>query len=197
MSLWSYEGGVGVVAIKRRAQIQSNNVPEWKRSFFTLSPACPLFLLSLLVTKTVTYGWHVASKCRCVTQRHRQSPTTATCVDMCVCIYGPTYVCMHMYLWVCAHMYTYACMLSRWQGGSSGGMVGVKHLCGSKPRSGQLQWPMFKVNGSLRWLFISRLLHPCWTPSANRHQPSSSSRSLFSLHPQGPVLKMPVHWDPF
>lgn len=49
-------------------------------------------------------------------------------------------------------------------GGSSGGTVGVKHLYGSKPRSGQLQWPMFKVNGGLRWLFISRLLLLCWTP---------------------------------
>lgn len=105
----------------------------------------------------------------------------------CICIYGCVHVCIHMH--VC-------CPDGR--GVALGGMVGVKHLCGSKPRSGQLQWPMFKVNGGLRWLFISRLLHPCWTPSANRHQPSSSSLSPFlPLRPQGPVLKMPVHWDPF
>lgn len=72
---------------------------------------------------------------------------------------------------------------------SSGEMVGVKHLGGSKPRSGQLQWPMFKVNGGLRWLFISRLLHPCWTPSANRHRPSSSSLSLFLYPSTGTYLK--------
>lgn len=108
MSLWSYEGGVGVVAIKRRAQIQSNNVPEWKRSFFTLSPTCPLFLLSLLVTKTVTYGWHVASKCRCVTQRHRQSPTTATCVD--VCTHIRTNIHVHAYVSVGVRTYVYICM---------------------------------------------------------------------------------------
>ncbi len=102
-----------------------------------------------------------------------------TCESICAFAYESACVYMHMYLWLCARMYTYACMLSRWRGGGSWGMVGVKHLCGSKPRSGQLQWPMFKVNGGLRWLFISRLLHPCWTPSANRHQPSSSSLSLF------------------
>lgn len=81
----------------------------------------------------------------------------------CICICGCVHICIHMH--VCCPD----------GGGSSGGMVGVKHLCGSKPRSGQLQRPMFKVNGGLRWLFISRLLHPRWTPSANRHQPSSSS----------------------
>lgn len=100
-------------------------------------------------------------------------------VNAYVHVHESGYVHMHMYLWVCARMYTYACMRSRWQGGgSSWGMAGVRHLRGSKPRSGQLQWPMFKVNGGLRWLFISRLLHPCWTLSANSHQPSSSSPSL-------------------
>lgn len=88
---------------------------------------------------------------------------------------------VHAYVFVGVCMYVYICMCAVQMAGgvSSGGMVGVKHLCGSKPRSGQLQWPMFKVNGGLRWLFISRLLHPCWTPSANRHRPSSSSLSLF------------------
>lgn len=88
----------------------------------------------------------------------------------CICICGCVHVCIHMH----------ACCPDgkRWGGGFSWGRVGVKHLCGSKPRSGQLQWPMFKVNGGLRWLFISRLLRPCWTPSANRHGASSSSPSL-------------------
>lgn len=76
----------------------------------------------------------------------------------------------HICIYRCALcMYVSICMPSRWWEGDSGGMVGVKHLCGSKPRSGQQQWPMFKVNGGLRWLFISRLLHLCWTPSANHH----------------------------
>lgn len=75
---------------------------------------------------------------------------------------------MHMYLWVCTHIYTYACSLCRWQGGWLWGNDGVQHLCGSKPRSGQLQWPMFKVNGGLRWLFISRLLLLCRTPLAQQ-----------------------------
>lgn len=67
---------------------------------------------------------------------------------------------------ICIHMHV-LCPDGGGGGGgvSSGGMVGVKHLYGSKPRSGQLQWPMFKVNGGLRWLFISRLLLLCWTPS--------------------------------
>lgn len=74
---------------------------------------------------------------------------------------------MHINLWACT--YVYICMrpvqMVVVEGGvSSGGMVGVKHLYGSKPRSGQLQWPTFKVNGGLRWLFISRLLLLCWTP---------------------------------
>lgn len=96
-----------------------------------------------------------------------------------------------------ARMYTYAYMLSRWWGGDSGGMEGVKHFCGSKPRSGQLQWPMFKVNGGLRWLFISRLLYPCWIPSANRHQPSSSFSFLLSLSTGTCPENDCVHWDPF
>lgn len=87
----------------------------------------------------------------------------------CICICGCVHICIHMH----------ACCPD---GGDRGswGMVGVKHLCGSKPRSGQLQWPMFKVNGGLRWLFISRLFRPCWTPLANSHRPSSSSSP--SLH---------------
>lgn len=75
---------------------------------------------------------------------------------------------MHINLWVCTYVYICMCSVQMVvvEGGvSSGGMVGVKHLYGSKPRSGQLQWPMFKVNGGLRWLFISRLLLLCWTPS--------------------------------
>lgn len=141
-----------------------------------------------------------AGICRCATQRHYHghSPSPHTCVDICTCLSGPTYVYMHMHLWVCAHtMYTYAWMLSRWQGGISGGMVGVKHLCGSKPRSGQLLWPMFKVNGGLRWLFISRLPHHCWTPLAKLSPTLIIFLFLFSLHPQGPALKLHVHWDPF
>ncbi|CAL8299665.1 unnamed protein product [Boreogadus saida] len=60
------------------------------------------------------------------------------------------------------------------------GVAGVKHLCGSKPRSGQQQWPMFKVNGGLRWLFISRLLQPYRNPTATNSSsvPSSSTPSL-------------------
>ena len=116
---------------------------------------------------------------------------------MCMCIWVNIHVHAYVSGGVCT--YVYICMravqMAKWGWGSSGGMAGVNHLCGSKPRSGQLQCPMFKVNGGLRWLFISRLLHPCWTPSANHHQPLSSS--LSPLRPQGPVLKMPVHWDPF
>lgn len=74
---------------------------------------------------------------------------------------------MHINLWLCTYVYICMCpvqMVVVEGGVSSGGMVGVKHLYGSKPRSGQLQWPMFKVNGGLRWCFISRLLLLCWTP---------------------------------
>lgn len=84
-------------------------------------------------------------------------------------------------LWVCIYVYICMCVVQMVvvKGGvSSGGMVGVKHLYGSKPRSGQLQWPMFKVNGGLRWLFISRLLLLCWTPPPQQPQPFSSSSSL-------------------
>lgn len=76
-------------------------------------------------------------------------------------------------------------------------MVGVKHLCGSKPMSGQLQWPMFKVNEGLRWLFIRKPLHSWWTPSANPYKHSGSSYTPFSSHPQGLGLKVITHWDPF
>lgn len=155
-------------------------------------------LLSLLVTTTVTYGW---LECRSMTPTknyHWQSPPTHTCIDICACASGPAYVYMNMHLWVCAHaMYTYACVLSRWQGGSSGGMVGVKHLCGSKPMSGQLQWPMFKVNEGLRWLFIRNPLHSWWTASASPYKHSWSSYTPFSFHPQGLGQKVITHWDPF
>lgn len=134
--------------------------------------------------KTICCSWQNKHRMKlnqtAFAQVHMDQPV-CTCICICACVH----VCIHMH----------AC----WPDGSrdnSGGMVGVKHLYGSKPRSGQLQWPMFKVNGGLRWPFISRLLHPCWTQSANRHQPSSSSPSLLLLCPQGPVLKMPVHRDP-
>lgn len=73
---------------------------------FTLPPECPLFLLSLLLTKTMTYGWHVASGCRCLTQRHflhysylwRDAHVyigqhTCTCICMCGCVH----ICIHMH----------------------------------------------------------------------------------------------------
>lgn len=123
---------------------------------------------------------HKHTNCSLQSDRIQQHQTQES---ICACVYESTCVYMHMYPWVCARMYTYACVLSRWQGGSSGGMMGVKHLCGSKPRSGQLQWPMFKVNGGLRWLFVSGLLQSCWTPSANRHLPSSSSSHSLLLSP--------------
>lgn len=122
---------------------------------------------------------------------------------VCMCVSESAHVYMHMYLWVCALTYVYICMCvsqmaggGRW--GCSGGIAGVKHLCGSKPRSGQLQRPMFKVNGGLRWLFISRLLHSCWTPSATAINPHHPLAPPFSrLCPRGPVPKIPVHRDQF
>lgn len=104
---------------------------------------------------------------------------------------------MHMYLWVCTHIYTYACSLCRWQGGWLWGNDGVQHLCGSKPRSGQLQWPMFKVNGGLRWLFISRLLLLCRTPLAQQPLIFFIVFLSSTLSPEGPVQNKAVHWDPF
>lgn len=119
----------------------------------------------------------------------------------CICICGCVHVCIHMH----------ACCPDGGGGAGSWGMTGVRHLCGSKPRSGQLQWPMFKVNRGLRWLFISRLLHPCWTLSANSHQPSSPSPSLLLSTSTGtctenacplgsiwvPVLPHPAHADTY
>lgn len=120
-------------------------------------------------------------------------------VLICTCIIQHVHA--YGYLCVCAHTYVYICMrpVQMARGVSSGGTVGVKHLGGSKPRSGQLQWPMFKVNGGLRWLFISRLLLPCWT-SIGRQPPTLLIIIFlpFARTLRGDlVLKVPVHWDPF
>lgn len=148
-----------------------------KCSFFIPSPGCPLLLchyrrrrpeliasmqrISAGVKPETCYSYLCEHMCMHIWSNIR----------VCICIHGCVHICIHMH----------ACCPDG--GGSSGEMVGVKHLCGSKPRSGQLQRPMFKVNGGLRWLFISRLLHPRWTPSANRHQPSSSSLPFsLSIH---------------
>lgn len=171
LELWGW-GGSG--CYREKSLLTPTLYTFEKCSFFILSPGCPLLLCH--------YRWRrpelIASM-----QRISAGVKPETCYSyliyvhaymeqhtcVCICIYGCVHICIHMH----------ACCPDG--GGSSGEMVGVKHLCGSKPRSGQLQRPMFKVNGGLRWLFISRLLHPRWTPSANRHQPSSSSSLLFSL----------------
>lgn len=120
-----------------------------------------------------------------------------TCESICACAYESACVYMHMYLWVCARMYTYACMLSRWRGGALGEWWGSSIFVDQSQGQGSCSGPCS------RWMEASdgSSLAGCSIPAGPHRltatNPHHHLSPFFSVRPQGPVLKMPVHWDLF